>query len=145
MIIIAITFVRHMDLKCLKATLKIVVLAIHKVGVSEELSSINEVLPQHITSACAAASVVMLIKDDPHFWTTVQNELLAALSAIQKVEHSLCHSGELPYANFDIVKATAITKVHLGLAMAMVLCPSLLDPLTISATEHHYLFGIVSC
>lgn len=138
--------IRCLDLKCLRNTLRRFVMGIQKVDVSkEEPSSINEVMPEHITAVCTAVSLLMPVKDDPYFWETVQSELLAALLAIQKAEHTLSQcGGNLLNVNFTLLETMYTAKVHLGLAMALVLCPPLVDPLTISATEYQFLCGIVS-
>ena len=137
--------IRYIDLKCLKSTLRIFVLAIYKVGKSgEETSTINEVMPEHIIAALTAIRNVMPIKNEPQLWTTVRTGLLATVENIEKAECRLHQCGDLTHADLDVIETIAIAKVHLGVAMAMVLCPPVLDPLTMSTTEHHFLAGIVS-
>ena len=137
--------IRCIDLKCLKSTLRIFVLAIHKVGVSgKETSTINEVMPEHIIDALTAICNVIPIKNEPQLWTTVRTELLATVENIQKAEHRLHECSDLTHSHLDVIETIAIAKVHLGVAMAIVLCPPVLDPLTMSTTEHHFLAGIVS-
>lgn len=140
-----IIIIRQMDVKCLKGTLRRFVLAVHEVGLSkEESTSIGEITSQHIMAVCTAISSIMPIKDDPDFWKTVQNELLTSLMAIQQAERCLDQSDVLTYVDLALLETTAVAQIHLGLAMASVLCPPLVDPLTMSTTENQFLCGIVS-
>lgn len=121
------------------------VLAIHKVGISgKETSTINEVMPEHIIASLTAIRNVMPIKNEPRLWTAVCTELLTTVENIQKAEFRFHHCSDLTHTDLDVIETIAIAKVHLGVAMAMVLCPPVLDPLTMSTTEHHFLAGIVS-
>lgn len=137
--------VRYFDLKCLKSTFRMFVLAIHKVGISgKDLSNIDEVMPDHIIAAYTAIHNVMSLKNESQLWTTVHDGLLATLEDIQKAEHRLHQCGDLAHVDLDVTEMIAMAKVRLGVAMAMVLCPPVLDPLEISTTEYHFLCGIVS-
>ena len=137
--------VRYMDLKYLKDMLRNFVLAILEVGSSRnEPSYVDEVAPEHVTAACAAISAIMPTEDDPIFCEVVQRELLASLETIKKAECNLHQCDDVSDIDLALLEATSIAKIHLGLAMGLVLCPPLIDPLTISATEHHFLCGIVS-
>ena len=130
-------------MKCLGNTFRKFVLSLCKVGApTKESDHVDEVSTQLVIAACNGISAIMPIVDDPYFWKTVQNELLTALMAIQKAEHNLCQSDK--YDDIAVLEATAMAKIHLGLAMSLVLCPPLIDPLTISLTEQHFLDGIVS-
>ena len=122
------------------------VLAIHKVSISgKETSTINEVTPEHIFAVLTAICNVMPTKNEPQLWTTVRTGLLATVENIQKAERRLHQcGGDLIHTDLDVIETIAIAKVNLGVAMAMVLCPPVLDPLAMSATKHHFLAGIVS-
>ena len=134
---------RHIDLKCISSTFRRFVFALSQVGTSaKELDHPDEVSPQLIIAVCSGISAVMPIKDDTNFWKTVQKELLATLVAIQEAERNHCQSDK--YFEITVLEATAMAKIHLGLAMSLVLCPPMIDPMTISLTEHQFLHGIVS-
>lgn len=140
-----LTTISHLNLECIRVTLKRFVVAINSVGSSEELlCSPDNVTPQDIIAACTAIHSVVPNKDDPDFWKTVQNELLATLMDIQRAESSINKCEDISNIDLVVLEATATAKIHLGLVMALVLCPPLVDPLRISATECHYLNEIVS-
>ena len=129
----------------MKDTFKRFVLATLEVDLSREnANSINEVGPEHIADACAAIHAIMPTDDDPHFWEAVQKDLLTTLEAIKSAEHILHQCDEVTDIDLALLETTGMAKVNLGLAMALVLCPPLIDPLAISATEHQFLSGIVS-
>lgn len=134
-----------MDIKYLKEIMRNFVLAILKVSLSEdEPNHIDEVAPEHVTAACTAIRVIMPSEDDPNVWKVVQKELLAFLEKIKKAECCLCECDDVSNVDCSLLESISIAKIHLGLAMRLVFCPPLIDPLTISATEHHFLCGIVS-
>ena len=138
-------FIRYLDLKCLKDTLRRFVLAILEVSISrEDRRDVDELIPEHIATACAAIRTIIPTDNDPHFWEAVQKELLATLEAIKNAEHNLDHCDDIADIDLSLLETTGKAKIHLGLAMALVLCPPMIDPLTIAATEHHFLCGIVS-
>ena len=137
--------VRYMDLKYLNNMLRNFVLAILEVGLSRnEPKYVDEVAPEHVIAACAAIRTIVPTEDDPNFWEVVQRELLASLEAIKKAECSVYQCDDVSDIDLALLETTSIAKIHLGLAMGLVLCPPLIDPLTISAAEHHFLCGIVS-
>lgn len=137
--------VRYMNLKYLKDMLRNFVLAILEVGFSRgEPTYVDEIAPENVTAACAAIRALMPVEDDPNFWEVVQRELLASLEAIKKAEFSVYQCDDVSDIDLTLLETTSIAKIHLGLAMGLVLCPPLVDPLTISATEHHFLCSIVS-
>lgn len=134
-----------MDLKYLKDIVRNFVLAILEVNLSgDEPNYIDEVTPEHVTAACAAISIIMPSEDDPDVWEVLQKELLAFLENVKKAECYLCECDDIGDVDLALLEIISIAKIHLGLAMGLVLCPPLIDPLTISATEHHFLCGIVS-
>lgn len=145
MLISCLFIVRYMDIKYLKEIVRNFVLAILEVSLSEDKPNhIDEVAPEHVTAACAAIRVFMPSEDDPNVWEVLQKELLAFLENIEKAECCLGECDDISDVDLALLESISIAKIHLGLAMGLVLCPPLIDPLTISATEHHFLCGIVS-
>lgn len=134
-----------MDLKCLKDIARNFVAAILDVSAtSGEPDDDCEVAPQHVVAACAAIRIIMPTEDDPAIWEVVQRELLAFLETIKKAECSLCQCDDVSDVDLTLLELISMAKIHLGLAMGLVLCPPSIDPLTFSAIEHLFLCGIVS-
>ena len=104
----------------------------------------GEVTAQRIIDVCSARNSLSPIKADPHFWATVQCELLAALVDIQNADACISKAEDTCSEDLVVLEAMATAMIHLGLAMALVLCPPLIDPLTMSATEYYFLDAIVS-
>lgn len=137
--------VRYMNLKYMKDMLRNFVLALLEVGLSRDKPNYgDEVTPENVTAACAAICNIMPIDDDPSFWEVVQRELFASLESIKKAESSLYQCDDVSDIDLALLETVSMAKIHLGLAMGLVLRPPLVDPLTISATEHHFLCSIVS-
>ena len=120
-------------------------MALHDCGSSKErLKNSGELTPQNIVEACTTRESTSPIKDDPNFWKTVQTELLAAIEHIQNADFNIDKDGDICHSDLAVLEASATATIHLGLAMALVLCPPLIDPLTMSAMEYHFLDTIVS-
>ena len=137
--------VRYMDVKYLKDIVRNFVLAILEVGLSrDEPICFDEVTPEHVTAACTAIRVVMPVEGGPNSWEVVQRELLAFLKHVKKAEYTLSQCDDVSDVDLAVLECISIAKIHLGIAMGSVLCPPVIDPLMISATEQHFLCGIVS-
>lgn len=137
--------VSRLNLECIKATLRKFLVALHDCDSSKEcLNSSGELAPQYVVEVCTTRDSISPIKDDPHFWNTVQNELLAAIENIQDADFNIDKDDDICNYDLAVLEASATATIHLGLAMALVLCPPLVDPLTMSAMEYHFLNAIVS-
>ena len=135
---------RRLDLKCLNDILRRFVLALLEVGSSaDKITHFDKLEPQHVTAACNSISAILPPKDDPHFWEVVKTELLAALKSTEQAECCLQQCDDISKIELALLERTSVAKVHLGVAMGLVLCPPVIDPVTISATENHFLSGIV--
>ncbi len=108
--------------------------------------SAEEPTPRVISDLCAAAAGVSKDCLSADVWKETERNLLAASAELSKVWRAL-QAESLVLDTSDELEMLAVlskARVHLGMGLGLVLCPSPVDPVTMAMAEYIFHSQLVS-
>ncbi len=110
-----------------------------------EATSLESPTSQIISSMCTAAALISkdyLIAD---VWKEAETNLLAASNELSKVKSQLLENVTFNLSReLGVLQVLSQARVHLGVALSLVLYPSSVDPVTMAVAEYLFHSQLVS-